>query len=185
MNEKKNKKKTKLNKNCATLRSKLFVVSCLSWPGCCATVAVLNACVNSHRIFKLDSNAMHIEQHASSPWLFHSFFFWFFLSLAKPNTFRIFFLFFVQLRLHITIEIKSKRNMNKHFEVWIPWKADNEGIQSSDWSLSMVQSILVHGRISKVLVLSFRTEFYRAHSMANIIIIIILSITTISFDIHL
>lgn len=38
----------------------------------------------------------------------------------------------------------------------------------------MLLSILVHGRIAKVWVLSFRTEFYRAHSMANIMPLIIL-----------
>lgn len=51
-----------------------------------AIVAVLNACVNSHRILKLDSNAMHIEQHASSPWLYKIIFlFLFFLK----NTFHL------------------------------------------------------------------------------------------------
>lgn len=47
------------NKNC-TIALHTVVVSCFKWSGCGATVAVLDACVNSHRILKLDSNAMHI-----------------------------------------------------------------------------------------------------------------------------
>lgn len=84
----------------------------LSLSGCwAATVAVLNACVNSHRILKLDSNAMHIEQHASSPWLFTFIFFSFFFFLKKIH----FIFFFVEQGLRHTVktEIEAQKQVTE------------------------------------------------------------------------